>query len=463
VRAELLFATAGDEPPETLAGVLAEQDPLLRHAAIGALARSLSGRRQDLRTLPSQLPALATLLAARRTSTAHWRQANGPLGDWLQSTEPAVRFAAVKWVADERLADFRPRIVEMLAEPQLDLATFLGIHVALQRLAGEKPSDLPPPQLLVDRVFSEETSPAIRRLALRLIDPALPALRVEPLGRLVSHADRQLREEALWTLALHPDPRRFERLVAVARDANQPGEFRAVAVAGLAGDAVGHRELLVELALEADAPIRDEALRSLVGAELTENQRTALRRLGEQPELGEAIRRVVERTPPARPAAEDTESWWRLLRTVKGQPDSGRRIFMGQKIGTCSKCHQVQGRGAAVGPDLSRISQRIAQAGADGRMWLLATLLQPSRDMAPQFTPWLIVTKDGKQYTGLPRRKGGNSEAYLGADGREFTLKKAEIEFHQESSVSIMPADLLQQFTLQELADLVAFLMEAPE
>jgi putative heme-binding domain-containing protein len=107
------------------------------------------------------------------------------------------------------------------------------------------------------------------------------------------------------------------------------------------------------------------------------------------------------------------------------------------------------------------MSRRLVASGAQGKQWLLETILQPSRDMAPQFTPWQIVTKDGKQHIGLPRRKGGNSEAYLGTDGREFTLKNAEIVSRHEAMVSIMPADLLQPLTQQELADLFAFLMAA--
>ena len=50
-------------------------------------------------------------------------------------------------------------------------------------------------------------------------------------------------------------------------------------------------------------------------------------------------------------------------------------------------------------------------------------------------------------------------EAYLGVDGKEFTVKKKDIAFHSESKTSIMPAGLLQQLTRQELRDLFAFLM----
>jgi putative heme-binding domain-containing protein len=83
--------------------------------------------------------------------------------------------------------------------------------------------------------------------------------------------------------------------------------------------------------------------------------------------------------------------------------------------------------------------------------------------MAPQYTPWQIVTKDGKQLVGLPRRKGGNAEAYLGLDGKEFIVKKPDIELHREMPKSIMPDGLLQNLTKQELRDLFAFLMSGSQ
>lgn len=116
----------------------------------------------------------------------------------------------------------------------------------------------------------------------------------------------------------------------------------------------------------------------------------------------------------------------------------------------------MDGRGSAVGPDLSKIRQRIASEGVE---WLLETILQPSKQMAPQYTPWQIVTTDGKTLVGLPRRKGGNQEAYLGMDGKEFSVKKPDIEFHREMSTSIMPEGLLQNLTKQELNDLFAFIL----
>jgi hypothetical protein len=151
------------------------------------------------------------------------------------------------------------------------------------------------------------------------------------------------------------------------------------------------------------------------------------------------------------PAAQDVEGWSKLMRNRRG---AGNASF-GTKIGKCS-CHWADGR-ASVAPTC-RNKPRAASGARDSNGYCGPSC---NRDMAPQFTPWQIVTKDGKQHIGLPRRKGGNSEAYLGTDGREFSLKNTDIESRHEATVSIMPSDLLQQLTRQELADLFAFLTAA--
>jgi hypothetical protein len=198
----------------------------------------------------------------------------------------------------------------------------------------------------------------------------------------------------------------------------------------------------------------------VIGVALNSEERRSLTKLSESvPQFAEAIQRLLSKSPLARPPAEDIEAWLTLIGDARGDPLAGQRIFFGSKIGTCSRCHQIEGRGHSIGPDLSIISQRLATAGEDHRRWLLKSVLLPSQDIAPQFTPWRIVTTDGKVLTGLPRRKGGNAEAYLGLDGKEFVLQQDQIEFRQELTTSIMPKELLNSLTIPELRDLIAFLI----
>lgn len=437
-------------------------DPYFRHLAVERLATILA--ESDTADLPGMdsKELLPMLLAWKRSRAVKPEAAEQGLEASFTSNDPAVRIAAVKWIADDRLTRFRPQLESWLAAPDLDLSTFLAISVALDRLDGTKPTDRPPPERLLEKILDPRAPSILRRHALRLIDPAFPRLREEQLTQLLGDPDPGIRLEAVQTLAGHPGDRRFQTLRRTAQDETQPAAVRAAAISGLAAKNDEFADLLIGLASSAKEPlVRDEALRSLVGASLTDSQRGMLVDLAQkQPDASEAIARLVDDAVSARPPATDIDAWITRV-SGNGDPVRGERIFFGTRVGNCAKCHQAEGRGESVGPDLSRIGQRLKLEGKNATTWLLKTILQPGRDMAPQYTPWVIVTTDGKQHIGLPRRKGGNAEAYLGIDGKEFVLKKEMIESHHESTVSIMPADLLLQLTRQELADLFAYLVAA--
>jgi hypothetical protein len=288
-----------------------------------------------------------------------------------------------------------------------------------------------------------------------MIAPDAKALVLDDLIELTTHPNPAICLEAVRTLANHPDAGRLERLVKLAAEDGPSEAVRTAAIMGLATTAESHVDLLLNLASSNQASLRDEALRSLVGLQLTEDQKASLADFAAaHPSTSEAVNRVLQQSASARPNNEQTDAWKQLL-TRNGDAAAGQRIFFGAKVGTCSKCHTIDGRGSAVGPDLSKIRERI---GSEGVEWLLETILQPSKQMAPQYTPWQIVTTDGKTLIGLPRRKGGNQEAYLGIDGKEFSVKKPDIEFHREMPTSIMPEGLLQSLTVQEVNDLMAFI-----
>jgi hypothetical protein len=454
---------------EQLVAALGSGDPLMFHAAVTALARQTGDQAEAVAGIGRDAP-LGELLARKRNPSTRTRAAEEKLGEWLTSDDPRVRYAAVKWVADDKLAAYRPQLEALLEGECLDLVSYQATIAALDWLDGKPPRDRPAPERLLATIASEKAGVGVKRVALRLIDPADERLTIARLEPLMENVEEELRLEAVRTLAGNREPARFDLLVSVARDEKQTEAVRAAAIAGLAAavldEAAGEasRALLVELALGENRTLRDEALRSLVGAELTGLQSARLLQVkAEDIHSHEALARVLGRPVVERPPATETVSWLAVL-PERGDPQAGERIFFGQKLGTCAKCHEVQGRGSAIGPSLTLMSRRLEEVRGSGddaaRRWLLETILEPSREMAPQYTPWQIVTTDGVVLTGLPRRKGGNQEAYLGVDGKEFTVKKSEIEISREASKSLMPDDLLKTLTPQEIADLLAYLMQ---
>lgn len=457
VVAAALLSAAGPLPPELLAWASRQTDPVVVHAAVMALAH----RSTDVGESASPL---VRLLAAKRNRQTKPQSTNATIRSGLASEDDAVLFTAVKWISDDKLIEHRAALASLLDRPRLDFGVFLAATAALGRLDGNKPQDRPATGALIDKIVDDKASPTLRRFALQLIDPLSPALKLDQLEHLANHADATLRMAAVRTLASRTlagsvDDASVNLLSSIADAPDRGADERAHAINGLAPVAESRRERLIELTLADHVPVRDAALRALVGVALNANDQRRLRELAQRDvSAREAVRRLIDKSPAPRPAKTDTAGWSMLL-DAQGDPAAGRHVFFDAKIGTCARCHSIEGRGQQIGPDLSEISARIAAAGDHGRDWLLETLLQPSKEMAPHFTPWQIVTKDGKTLLGLPRTKGGKRETYLGIDGREFAVQKADIEFHQEAQTSIMPEGLLQQLTRKELNDLVAFIL----
>jgi putative heme-binding domain-containing protein len=115
----------------------------------------------------------------------------------------------------------------------------------------------------------------------------------------------------------------------------------------------------------------------------------------------------------------------------------------------------VNGRGGSVGPDLSTIGRTL------DREKLVRSILEPSKDIAPQYATWLVATRDGRLLTGVILREDPRGTITLGdAQGKTVEIPVADIEDRRAQPQSIMPDTLIDQMTRQEFRDLVEFLSE---
>ena len=86
----------------------------------------------------------------------------------------------------------------------------------------------------------------------------------------------------------------------------------------------------------------------------------------------------------------------------------------------------------------------------------------PSREVGPLFVTWKVLTIDGRVLTGmkLDREGRGGSLRLLGAEGDVFEVPPDAIETAGPVAPSIMPAGLEQTMSIEEFADLIAFLAD---
>ncbi|HKI17337.1 MAG TPA: dehydrogenase, partial [Isosphaeraceae bacterium] len=134
-------------------------------------------------------------------------------------------------------------------------------------------------------------------------------------------------------------------------------------------------------------------------------------------------------------------------------PAAGERVFFHSKGPGCFRCHQIEGRGGRAGPDLSTLA-----VGVDRRR-LVESILAPSKEIAPQFVTWSVARTDGTIFTGiLLEQSPDGTLVFAGAEGRLIAIKAGEIAERKPQSASIMPDNVAQSMTIQELRDLLAFL-----
>ncbi|MEM6798363.1 MAG: hypothetical protein AAF589_02510, partial [Planctomycetota bacterium] len=350
----------------------------------------------------------------------------------LRDANPDVRLYAVRWIADERLLQYRNGVAALLNGDIPDERYYLAVLGAVDWLAGEREARHSgiADGLLARELRNKQRSPATRALALRLISPRHKALTIDAMRRFLTSDTPALQREAVRTLAEQPQTDRQALLAAVAKNAQKPDALRADAVAGLARSAPRHAALLRTLAGDGPGATRREANRVLRLAKL-------------------------EPSPPEeKPSAENLEAWLALLDEAPSDAESGRRLFHSVLGARCAACHRHSGRGGRIGPELTHIGAKLS------RRRLVESILQPSREIAPQYQAWLLETDEGQVLTGLRLAKAGDNgvERYADSEGKEFTLESTQIDARYPSKASIMPAGLEQLVSVQDLRDLVTFL-----
>jgi len=92
-----------------------------------------------------------------------------------------------------------------------------------------------------------------------------------------------------------------------------------------------------------------------------------------------------------------------------------------------------------------------------GREKLLVSILDPNRDVLPNFVAHTAETKEGDTVTGLLVRQSETEITLRQAGGTEVTLVRDKLGRLRADGRSLMPDGLEQGLTPQDFADLLAF------
>jgi putative heme-binding domain-containing protein len=140
------------------------------------------------------------------------------------------------------------------------------------------------------------------------------------------------------------------------------------------------------------------------------------------------------------------------LLALKGDGARGKALFFNNNAVQCKTCHRIGGEGSTLGPDLSAIGKKLDRAR------ILESILEPSKSIEPQYTQYVVETKDGRIHTGILSEKSAAQIVLKSQGDKETRIPADQVAVLAPQRTSIMPELLLRDLTAEQVADLLAFL-----
>jgi putative membrane-bound dehydrogenase-like protein len=408
----------------------------------------------------------------------------------LAESSSPVRLAAVEGLGAARDTNAAPRLRELLVR-ESELALRLAILTALTRL---KDADAAP--LFASAVQDRGADPALRKAAASALGelrdtnsvPSLAGLLGEPAsGPARSSEPSELRLAAIESLGRIRGDAAFAALRAVLKSGSFDDRRAAIRALGSLRDkttvpdllaawqsADSRAEALAALARLSDLRALDAYLEGLASADPTvrEQCRKALgpirvealpqierRSASLSSQVVAELRQVYsgDKTALQRPLflsaspVPDAGDYERHALAQSGDAVRGQRVYFDESGVACIRCHTVAGMGGMVGPDLTLAGAQFSRAQ------LIESILYPSRAVREGYQQIIVETKEGEEVSGALKADTADGVMLVDAGGRTNFIPRASIADRRGSALSLMPEGLHAGITLNQFADLVAY------
>ena len=317
------------------------------------------------------------------------------------------------------------------------LEVALGVGEGLKR-AGHSLRQSAAPRF-VDALLDQGRDTALAEAPL---DTRLKAIRI------LAYDDFEQVKEVLTVLLAPRQPQEIQRAAVMALGSFSRPEVAKLLLSGWRTYTPAIRSEVINALLDARSRI-PELLDAIEGGLVPANQvpfarRAALLRAANAM-TKERLNRIF--VGPATPRKEVILKYQAVL-SMKGDAARGKKVFET----ACATCHRVGDLGKDVGPNLATI-----------RQWnpdqVLSNILDPNREVAPNFVGYTVETKDGRTLDGIIAAESAASLTLKRAEGVTETVLRRDITAISGSGLSLMPEGVETAVSVEQMADLIAFLL----
>jgi putative heme-binding domain-containing protein len=347
-----------------------------------------------------------------------------------------------------------PAAVEPLRRLAKRGQTGLGRMHALHALAGLdalKRSDLV--------VATTDLSPVVRTHAIRLAERFLPkrqaAVGGKPTGatpltqsllRLADDHDKHVRFQLAWTLGTVEFPDKADALAKLFRQAGAD-HWQLVALLNAATEQ--HAELIEEL--KGDTTFSKSFFSDVIFRNLETMRAGRLAKFSVRPKKASYLTQVFKPSGKVDPNRAKVVEQYRPALAKRGNAKLGRVTFEQR----CAACHQLGGVGQNIGPDLKSVR-------ANGAEKMLVSIIDPNREVAPQYVLHKVYSAKNKEtIVGTIKYMSGSGIVMSLPDGSERQFIRSAADLVESTGLSLMPAGLEAGLSNSQMADLLAWLLQA--
>jgi putative heme-binding domain-containing protein len=351
------------------------------------------------------------------------------------SGDPRAAGVLLDRLANSPIAEDRPDLLE---------EAILGIGEGLARSSGPAIREV----LTSSPATREMFDGVLRRAEATAAEGRAELDRRERAITLMKHAESSSAERILGPLLVPGEPQRVQ-LAAVRALAAFPDAGVATLLLGRwPALSPALRSEVIDRLLARPAwrgRLLDAIEAGAVPAAVVPPSRRDLLMADRDPAIRRRARALLGRAVPGPRAA--AYSRYRTALDLPADPARGERVFERE----CIACHKLGERGHPVGPNLASVQRRIPEE-------LLLHILDPNREVAPDYVEYAVSLDDGRILTGLVVAESAGSLTLRRPGGAEDTVLRTNIAAIAGTGKSLMPEGLEDRVSPREMADLIAFL-----